>query len=311
MNRFPVIIDCDTGVDDTAALLLANKIDVFDLKAITTVVGNVGLDWTPKTAKRVRQAMGSDVPIFMGAEQPMFREHVNATYFHGVEGFGGVEYPIPDVELSDEKAWDAIYRIAKESNGELVIIAVGPMTNLGIAIAKYNDLPSLVKKVVIMGGAAVGGNVTPSAEFNIYVDPEAADMLFCSGIPVYMCGLDVTLKAYATREEIAQIGVLGSPQAKLFCDVMQNGLKMYEDWGKKGVALHDPAAVLYAADDSIFTTERVGIRVETKGQLTLGKTVTDLYSDKQFEQKNAYIVVDVDREAFMKKVMDLMSKYSD
>ena len=309
MNRFPVIIDCDPGVDDTAALLLANKLDVLDIKAITTVAGNVGLDWTTANAKRVRHAMGSDVPIIAGADRPMFREPVTATYFHGMEGFGGVAYPVPEDALSEEKAWDAIYRIAKECKGELVLIAVAPMTNLGIAFSKYHDLPQLIRKIVIMGGAAVGGNITPAAEFNIYADPEAADILFCAGVPVYMCGLDVTLKAYATAEEIDEIGAMGSPQAKLFYDVMQNGLQKYLDWGKKGVALHDPAAVLYTADDSIFETHKVGIRVETKGELTRGKTVTDLYSDNKFEKQNAYIVTDVDREAFMKKVMDLMGLY--
>ncbi len=166
-----------------------------------------------------------------------------------------------------------------------------------------------MKRIVIMGGAAIGGNVTPAAEFNIYVDPEAADMLFQSGIPVYMCGLDVTMKAYITPEELEKVGALGSPQAKLFHDVFQNlQKKALEEWKQPGVALHDPVAVMYAADDSIFETHHVGIRVETKGEITLGKTVTDLYSDKQMEH-NAYIVMDVDRDAFLKKVMDLMAKY--
>lgn len=310
MNRFPVIIDCDPGVDDTAALLLASQLEELDIRAITTVSGNVGVDKTTANAVKVRHAMGKDIPIYMGADRPMFREPINAENFHGIDGFGGVAYPqeIINTEIGDEKAWDAIYRIAKECNGELVIIAVAPMTNLGIALAKYKELPKLIKRIVIMGGAAIGGNVTPCAEFNIYVDPEAADMMFCSGVPVYMCGLDVTLKAYMTPEELEEIGALDSFQAKLFRDVLQGGLQKYLEWGFKGVALHDPVAVLYTVDDSMFETHQVGIRVETKGQLTLGKTVTDLYSDKQMEH-NAYIVTDVDREAFVKKVKDLMSKY--
>lgn len=310
MNRFPVIIDCDPGVDDTAALLLASRLEELDIRAITTVAGNVGVDKTTANAVKIRHAMGQDIPIFMGADRPMFREPVTAEAFHGSDGFGGVEYPheIANFEIGEEKAWDAIYRIAKECNGELVIIAVGPMTNIGIALSKYKDLPKYIKRIVIMGGAAVGGNVTPSAEFNIYVDPESADMMFCCGVPVYMCGLDVTLKAYITSEEIEEIGALGSFQAKLFRDVMQGGLKKYLEWGFKGVALHDPAAILYAVDDSIFETHHVGIRVETKGQLTAGKTVTDLYSDKQMEH-NAYIVTDVKREAFIRKIKSLMAKF--
>lgn len=310
MNRFPVIIDCDPGVDDTAALLLASRMEELDIRAITTVAGNVGVDKTTDNAIKVRHAMGQDIPIYKGADRPMFRDAVTAEEFHGKDGFGGVEYPqeITNTEIGEESAWDAIYRIAKECNGELVIIAVGPMTNIGIALSKYKDLPKYIKRIVIMGGAAIGGNVTPSAEFNIYVDPESADMMFCCGVPVYMCGLDVTLKAYMTPEELDEIAALGTYQAKLFRDVMQNGLKKYLSWGFKGVALHDPAAVLYAVDDSIFETHHVGIRVETKGLLTAGKTVTDLYSDKQMEH-NAYIVTNVDRDAFVEKVKSLMAKF--
>ncbi|WP_312045038.1 nucleoside hydrolase [Anaerotignum sp.] len=310
MNRFPVIIDCDPGIDDTAALLVASRLEELDIRAITTVAGNVSVDKTTANAVKVRHAMGKDIPIYMGADRPMFREPVTAEKFHGVDGFGGVSYSteVTNTKVEEEKAWDAIYRIAKECNGELVIIAIGPMTNLGIALSKYSQLPKLIKRIVIMGGAAIGGNVTPSAEFNIYVDPESADMLFRCGVPVYMCGLDVTLKAYLTEDEIEEIGSLGSFQGKLFRDVLQGGLKQYQEWGYKGVALHDPAAVLYAVDDSIFETHHVGIRVETKGQITLGKTVTDLYSDKQFEH-NAYIVTNVDRQAFRDKIKNLMSKF--
>ncbi len=309
MKKIPVIIDCDPGVDDTAALLLAHQMPELEILAVTTVAGNVSVDKTTINAMRVRKASGAGYPVLSGAEHPMFREPVTASGVHGEDGFGGVEMEIPDDEIPAEKAWDAMYRIAKEQKGELTIVATGPMTNLGIALSKYKELPQLVKRIVIMGGAAIGGNVTPAAEFNIYVDPEAADMLFQSGISVYMCGLDVTMKAYITPEELEKVGALGSPQAKLFHDVFQNlQKKALEEWKQPGVALHDPVAVMYAADDSIFETHHVGIRVETKGEITLGKTVTDLYSDKQMEH-NAYIVMDVDRDAFLKKVMDLMAKY--
>ncbi len=308
MNKFPIIIDCDPGVDDAAALLMARQMPELDIKAVTTVSGNVGVDKTTINALRVRAASGASYPIYAGADRPMFREPLEASGFHGENGFGGIEYPVPPSDVSEEKAWDAIYRIAKECSGELVIVAVGPMTNLGIALAKYNDLPQMIKRVVIMGGAAIGGNVTPSAEFNIYEDPEAADMLFCSGIPVYMCGLDVTMKAYMTGEDLDKVAALGSPQAKLFRDIFQMSLDKCLKMGQPGVSLHDPIALYYAVDDSIFETHHVGIRVETKGEITLGKTVTDLYSDKQMEH-NAYIVTDVDREAFLGKVMELMAKY--
>ena len=309
MKKIPVIIDCDPGVDDSAALLLACQIPELDIRAVTTVAGNVGVDKTTANAKRVRKMIGADFPIYQGAEKPMFRDLVTASDFHGEDGFGGVELPIPDDVLSEEKAWDAMYRIAKECDGELVIIAVAPMTNIGLALAKYKDFPNLVKKFVIMGGAAVGGNITPAAEFNIYVDPEAADMLFCCGVPVHMCGLDVTMKCYTTPEELETISGFGSLQAKLFRDVLQKSMKKYMELGKMGVALHDPVAVLYTVYPEMFTAQKAGVRVETKGVKTLGKTVTDLYSDKQFDEQNTFVVIDVDRETFINKVYELMKKY--
>ena len=309
MKKIPVIIDCDPGVDDSAALLLACQIPELDIRAVTTVAGNVGVDKTTANAKRVRKMIGADFPIYQGAEKPMFRDLETAAEFHGAGGFGGVELPIPDDVLSEEKAWDAMYRIAKECDGELVIIAVAPMTNIGLALAKYKDFPNLVKKFVIMGGAAVSGNITPAAEFNIYVDPEAADMLFCCGVPVHMCGLDVTMKCYTTPEELETISGFGSVQAKLFHDVLQKCMKKYMELGKVGVALHDPAAVLYTVYPEMFTAQKAGVRVEIKGVKTLGKTVTDLYSDKQFDDQHTFVVTDVDREAFINKVYELMKKY--
>ena len=311
MNQFPVIIDCDPGVDDTAALLLAGQLPEMDLRGITTVGGNVNVEKTTANAIKVRYAMGKQIPIFKGANKPMFCQLVTAEEVHSEDGFGGVIFEVPEeyTKIEEESAWDAMYRIGKECHGELVIVATAPLTNLGLALAKYNDFSKYIKRVVIMGGAAIGGNVTPSAEFNTYVDPEAADMLFTSGIPVYMCGLDVTMKAYLTRQELEEIRDLGSMQGQLFYDVLQKIFEIYENVGKNSIAVHDATAVIYAVDDSMFETEHVWVRVETKGQLTRGKTVTDLYSDKQLE-KNAYIVTKVDRLAFVKKVKEVMARYS-
>lgn len=311
MNKIPVIIDCDPGTDDTMALMLANKIENFDLLAVTTVAGNAICDYTFQNARNVLSYIGAEhVPVYKGAARPMMRELKTAPHVHGVDGLAGVEIPQSNAPVETEAAWDAIYRIAKEQNGELVLIAVGPMTNVALALTKYNDLPKYIKRIVIMGGAAIGGNVTPAAEFNIYVDPEAAELMFTSGIPIVMCGLDVTMKAYLTEAEIERIGSMGSKEAKLFHDVEQRALGFYRTLGMNYVAAHDPTAVLFAADDSIFTGEEAGVHVETKGKLTLGKTVTDLYSDAQFDDHFVFIVTDVDRDAFVKKVTQLMESYS-
>ncbi|MCL2857615.1 MAG: nucleoside hydrolase [Oscillospiraceae bacterium] len=200
--------------------------------------------------------------------------------------------------------------MAKENPGTLEIIAVGPLTNIAVALAKYPELPGLISRIVIMGGAFLAGNTTAAAEFNIYVDPEAARRVFTSGIPFYLCPLDLTHQGYITEEELGEIGCFGSPEAKFFREILMFG---YYDIaaayaGGKGVPLHDPVALLFAANESYFTYEECFIGVETRGLLTRGRTVTDCYSDKQLD-KVGFLVQTVDRKTFIRHIKDLMSRY--
>ena len=160
-KKIPVIIDCDPGCDDTAALLLAFQCPELDIRAITTVSGNVSLDKTTYNALRVTEAIGASVPVHAGADRPMFREPVYAPHVHGEDGLHGIQLPAPKKAVSGVHAWDAIYQEAVAQKGELELIAVGPLTNLGIALGKYSDLAKRIKRIVIRGGAAQGGNVTP------------------------------------------------------------------------------------------------------------------------------------------------------
>jgi len=310
MNRKPVIIDVDTGVDDAIALLVAFQLPQLDIRALTTVAGNVSLDKTTYNTRRLVELIGRDVPIYQGASKPIFTDPIpSADYVHGADGLGGVVLPEPTKQVEAMAACDFIYEEALRQNGELELIAVGPLTNLGHAFLKYRDLPKYIKRIVIMGGAASFGNVTPAAEFNIYGDPEAADIVFTSGVPVHMCGLDMTLKTWFTPEEVKAFADLGTPQGKFASDVLQKALEFSLMIGLPGVCMHDPATVLYAADDSIFTAEPARVRVETKGVLTRGKTVTDIYSDYQMPEKNAYVVTDVDREALRDWLLSLVAAY--
>ena len=311
MNKLPMLLDCDTGVDDAVAILFTKFLNNLELVAVTTVAGNVEVEHTTRNTLQVLELAGMEhVPIYMGASKPLMCEPYNAHHVHGKNGLNDIELPKPKRKPETLPAWDAIYELAKRYQGELTIVAVGPLTNLALAIAKYKELPGLLKRIVIMGGAAVGGNVTPAAEFNIYADPEAADMVFTCGAPVYMCGLDVTMRAYFTAEELDEIAALGSKQAVFARDVMQGILQFYRTYKLGGVAFHDPVTVLYADDDSYFQTDHAGVRVETKGKLTRGKTVTDLYSDKQMDH-NAYVVTNLDRDIFKKRVFEIMAKYGE
>ncbi len=309
MKKIPVWFDCDTGVDDAIALILLSQLESFEVVGVSTVAGNVDLDKTTANTLRVLDLCHAPYPVFRGAAQPMMRSQISASYVHGADGLGGVMLPESDRKPEAIPAWDALYQAALKHAGELVLIAVGPMTNIGLTLTKYKDFPALIKRIVIMGGAAIGGNVTPSAEFNILADPEAAAMLFDCGVQVEMCGLDMTMKAYLTREELDELGCLGSPQAAFARDCLQRALKFGESYQLPGVAFHDPAAVLYAADDTMFEAYPAWVRVETKGSSTYGKTVTDLYSDKKYEMREHLVVADIDRDAFKARLFELFARF--
>lgn len=305
-HKIPVIIDCDPGCDDAAALLLAFRSPQLDIRAITTVAGNVELEKNTLNALKICELIGTDVPVSQGAGAPLCCALRTAAYVHGEDGLRGIPLPAPKKQVSGEAAWDTIYREAVACQGQLELIAVGPFTNVAIALGKYPDLPRLIKRIVIMGGsAAVGGNTTAAAEFNVLVDPEAADMVFASGIPVYMCGLDVTHKAYLTPAEVEEIAALGSPQAVFFGEVTRGGV---DGQGLPGVPMHDPCAVLFVLDESLFTHHHCWVRVETAGSVTRGKTVTDFYSDAKLTP-NTHLVLDIDRERFVSMVKEIMARY--
>lgn len=307
-KRTPFLLDCDTGVDDAIAILLSKQLDKLELVAITSVAGNAEIEKTTFNALYMRELAGLDAPVYRGAEKPMFGTQVTAPYVHGQNGLADLPLHAPKRGTEPLAAWDAIYETAKAYAGELVVVAIGPLTNLALAFTKYKDLAKYIKRIVIMGGAAVGGNVTPAAEFNIYVDPEAADIVFTAGAPIHMCGLDVTVQAYLTPEEIEQLGALGSRQARFARDVTQGVLRYSLGLKLPGMCMHDPVTLLYAEDDSYFEYAEAGVRVETKGRITRGKTVCDLYSDKQMAH-NAVVVTGVDRERMRERIFALMRRY--
>ena len=307
-ERHIVWLDCDTGTDDAQAILCANALPELEIVAISAVAGNVELEKTYRNALRLNRLMGTDYPVYQGAEKPWRQPQHTGYRYHGENGLGGVELPLPEnVPETTEKAWDALYEKAKELGGALEIIATGPLTNIGTALMKYPDLPRFIRRIVLMGGSATGGNRTPAAEYNIFADPHAADAVFRSGIPLVMCGLDVTMQAIFTEEDLIRIGSKGTPAARLFHDALLTPLHAQE--GGEGVKLHDAVAVLYAARPELFWGQMAGVAVETRGTVTMGKTVTDLWSDKKFPFKNAFVVLGLDNEAFVRTVQELIWSY--
>lgn len=309
-NRQPVILDCDPGIDDAVALLLAARAPELKLVAVTAVAGNVGLDKTSLNARRILTLAGVAVPVFAGASGPMFGEQVTADEVHGADGLLGIPAPEPAFPLGEGTAWDVIWQKAQEYGKELVIVATGPLTNLGIALVKYPELPPHIKRIVLMGGATDFGNTTPAAEYNIYADPEAADIVFRSGIPLVMCGLDVTHKAYFTQDEIDQLEALGTPQAVFAARTMGCGVEWHQRFLVPGAPMHDPCAMMYALEPELFEGISCWIGVECQGKYTRGKTVTDAYSDaKMSSGSNATLVTQVDRETFVAHLTERLAAY--
>lgn len=309
MSQIPVWFDTDLGVDDAVALLVLHRLPQLDLKGISAVAGNAELEHTFRNARDVCHLADIAAPVYPGAERPLFVPLRTAPLVHGVNGVGEVELSPSPAPRETKPAWDALYEAAEAAGGDLQVIAVGPLTNLAIALGKYPKLKTLVRRILLMGGAAKGGNVTPAAEFNIYGDPHAAQAVFRSGIPVVMCGLDVTMRAYLTPEEVDAIGAHGTPVCRFVRESNQLALNFFERVDAPGLCCHDTCPVLFLACPELFSGEAAGVYVETRGSLTLGKTVTDLWSDKQFPAQNAFVVLDVDRDSFAAKVRKLLLEY--
>ena len=309
-KKIPVWMDVDTGVDDSAALLVACKLPQLDIRGVSAVAGNVERPRSFENTRRVLALAGrADIPVYPGAEKPLFVELETAAHVHGVTGLGNAELPPSPAPVETKPAWDALYEAAVACAGELEVIAVGPMTDMAIAFQKYPELKTLIKRVLIMGGAAQGGNVTPCAEFNIAADPHAAQMLFKAGVPVVMCGLDVTMQAFMTHPELAVIEEHDSDVGRFMKDALARAKEFYIQVVGPFICLHDACPVLYVTHPHLFRGEEAGVYVETRGTFTNGKTVTDLWSDKQFPEKNAFVVLGVEREAFASLVTDLLTSY--
>lgn len=301
MNRIPVWMDCDTGTDDAVAILLAHSLQELDLLGISVVCGNTTLDHAFCNTQGLNGLMGTAYPVYRGAEQPLLKKLQIATAFHGENGLGNVELPIPeDAAVPEEKAWDAIYACASEHPQELRLVATGPLTNVATAFVKYPSLPRLLHSLCIMGGSAGAGNITPAAEFNIFTDPQAAEIVFHSGVKLVMFGLDVTLQEMLTAEDLDELGASGSKAGAFAAACLRCALQSVKRYGLNGVSMHDSCPVMYLAHPELFEGEEAGVVVETRGSITNGKTVTDLYSDKQFPFQNALVMLKVDADAFIR-----------
>lgn len=310
-DLIPIWIDTDTGVDDAVALLCALKLDKLAIRGISSVAGNVEHAKTFKNCRNVLAYAGrEDIKVYPGAIKPMCVELDDASEVHGKDGLGGVVIPDSPAEKETMHAWDAIYEAAKKEGGKLQIVAVGPLTNIANAIISHPDLKGMVKRILIMGGAVVGGNATMAAEFNIYVDPHSAETVMQSGIPVVMFGLDVTVDAYLNGKDIQDIRDFNTKISKFFADVVQSNLNFYiKNYKREILCIHDACPLIYLQYPEIFTGQKAGVYVETQSRLCFGKTVTDIWSDTKFKTRETMVMLGVDREKFASTLKGLLQQY--
>jgi len=301
-----IIIDCDPGIDDALALVYAYGHPGVELAGLTTVAGNVGLDKTTANALRVRDFLGlKGVPVVAGSPGPLLRSAIDARNVHGESGLGQVQLPDPATGPDPGHAADFIIDQVSAAPGEITLIAVGPLTNIALAVRRYPALTTEVSDFVIMGGSSGRGNTTPAAEFNIAADPEAAAIVFSAGWTVTMVGLDVTLRARADTAVRARLGTLGRLADDFMLPVLAGYRVPSTPHGVEtpdGPAVHDVCAVAHVAEPGLLSFTPAQVQVETAGRFTAGMTVTDFAAPAQ--RWNALVATGIDVPRFWDTALD-------
>jgi len=311
-SRRTIIIDTDPGQDDAIAILFALAAsDRLDVRAITTVAGNVPLRLTSKNARIVLGwANRTDVPVYAGCSRPLVRELLTAEDIHGKSGLDGVPLEEPKVELTKGHAVcfliNALAGAPKES---VTLCLIGPMTNLATALVQDPGIKRGIKEIVLMGGAYYArGNVTPVAEFNVYVDPHAAAIVFGSGIPIVVLPLDVTHKALSTKARVKRIEGLGNRAGRLIAAILvSHARRELKKLGSQDGSLHDPCVVAYLLEPSLFSGRHVNVAIETQGEFTLGETVVDWYKTT-LRPPNAFWINEIDADGFYSLLTETVSR---
>ena len=302
MTARKIIIDTDPGQDDAVAILLAlaspNELDVL---GITAVAGNVPLPLTEKNARIICELAGkTDIPVFAGCDEPIKRRLVTAEHVHGKTGLDGPQLAPPTMALQDMHGVDfLINTLRAEPSGTVTLVPIGPLTNIAQAFKRAPDIIERVQEIVIMGGAYFEvGNITPAAEFNIYVDPEAADIVFKSDIQLVVMPLDVTHKALTTKPRVDAFAALGNEVGRMVAE-WTNFFERFdkEKYGSEGAPLHDPCTIAYLLQPNLFSGRHINVEIELNSDLTRGMTVADWWRVTD-RPPNATFIGDMDADGF-------------
>lgn len=311
-NYKRVILDCDPGHDDAISIILAaSKVSNLKIEAITTVAGNVEVEKNTLNALKVCDIIGlDDVPVAQGADRPLIKEKEIAEEIHGETGLDGPELPEnPTKEKIEQHGVDLIIEKVLASDGDISLVPTGPLTNIAMAMIREPKIIPKIKEIVLMGGGTFG-NWTPAAEFNIWVDAEAAKVVFESGVPIAMFGLDVTHQALATQDVISDLATIDNDVAEFVVELLKFFAKTYKDYfGFEGGPIHDACTVAYLIDPSIFDVKHVHVDIETKGEFTYGMTSVDLLATTG-KKPNVHFATDLDQTKFWDLFTRALESYS-
>lgn len=307
-----IIIDTDPGQDDAIAILTALASNDLDVLGVTCIAGNVPLDKTIRNARLLADlAQAPNTKIYAGCEKPLLRDLVTAEQVHGQTGLDGPDWPDPIIEIQPEHAVDFIVdSLLSAADGEITLCPLGPLTNIAMALVKAPAIRPKVKEIVLMGGAFwEGGNTTPTAEFNIYVDPHAAHIVFSSGVPIVAIPLDVTHKALMSDAWIASLVALGTPVGQA-CAAMLTFYERFDEdkYGTKGGPLHDPNVIAYLLEPELYDGKQCAVSVEHCSETTMGQTTVDWWKVTQ-DKPNCLWINEVDAAGFYQLLSELLGSY--
>ncbi|TMF51769.1 MAG: nucleoside hydrolase [Chloroflexi bacterium] len=305
-----IILDCDPGHDDAIAILLAARHPEIDLLAITTVAGNQSVEKTTRNALKVCSLANiRHIPIAMGMDRPLVRPAKHAPDIHGESGMDGPHIPEPDIELDPRHAVDLLIELLLSSDGDITLVPTGPLTNIAAALRREPAIVPKIKAISLMGGAIGLGNVTPSAEFNIHTDPEAADIVFTCGRPITMVPLEVTHQALATPEVTARLRAAQRPVATFAADLLVFFAGTYRNvFGFPAPPVHDPCAIAAVVDPTILHAHNMYVAIEMTGAWTTGRTVCDVYG-KLGKAPNARVGYTLEVERFWEMLISTILTY--
>lgn len=308
-ERIPVILDGDPGHDDAIAWVLANASPLLDIRACTSVCGNQTIQKTSYNAMRIMTLINLHVPFAMGRPKPLVSEPIIAPTVHGVSGLDGPALPEPDFEPLPISAVELMAKVLQESADPVTIIPTGPLTNIAALLMLYPELKPKIARISLMGGGIYFGNWTPAAEFNILVDPEAAEIVFKSDIPIIMAGLDVTEKALVFPEDFERIRAVGNPVAKVVAEWLDFFYGFHRSKGYAGAPVHDAVAVAAIIKPEILDSKEYYVQIETTGDFCRGMTVADWYG-YYHKAPNARVLTGIRREAFIDLLVEAVTYYN-